>query len=77
MPHLVSVVTDLKERGIHFKSIHDGVMDTTSASGELIFNVSAALARFESSSGKGASGRKKTNFSGQSAGQNGQKAARG
>ncbi len=47
MPHLVAVITDLKERGIHFKSIHDGVVDTTSASGELIFNVFAALAQFE------------------------------
>ena len=37
MQHLVSVVTDLKERGIGFRSLRDGAIDTTSASGELIF----------------------------------------
>lgn len=47
MPHLVSVITELKERGIHFKSIHDGVIDTTTASGDLVFNIFAALAQFE------------------------------
>ncbi|MBU0992111.1 MAG: recombinase family protein [Proteobacteria bacterium] len=47
MPHLISVITELKERGIHLKSVHDGVVDTTSASGELVFNIFAALAQFE------------------------------
>jgi DNA invertase Pin-like site-specific DNA recombinase len=47
MPHLVSDITELKERGIHFKSIHDGVIDTTTASGDLVFNIFAALAQFE------------------------------
>ncbi len=47
MPHLVSIVTDLKERGIHIKSLNDGVIDTTTASGELVFNIFAALAQFE------------------------------
>ncbi|MFC1835010.1 recombinase family protein [Thermodesulfobacteriota bacterium] len=47
MQHLVSVVTDLKQRGIGFKSLHDGAIDTTTASGELIFNIFAALAQFE------------------------------
>ena len=39
MQHLVSVVTDLKEKGIGFKSLCDGAIDTTTASGELIFNI--------------------------------------
>ena len=45
--HLVNVVTELKERGIGFKSLHDGAIDTTTASGDLIFNIFAALAQFE------------------------------
>lgn len=47
LPHLVDVVTDLSKRGVHFKSISDGVIDTTTASGELIFHIFAALAQFE------------------------------
>src|SRR5271157_3442614 len=47
MQHLVSVVTDLKARGIGFRSLRDGAIDTTTASGELVFNIFAALAQFE------------------------------
>ena len=47
MQHLVSVVTELKSRGIGFRSLRDGAIDTTTASGGLIFNVFAALAEFE------------------------------
>ncbi len=47
MQHLVTVVTDLKAKGIGFRSLRDGAIDTTSASGELIFNIFAALAQFE------------------------------
>ncbi|MFH0823114.1 MAG: recombinase family protein [Pseudomonadota bacterium] len=47
MQHLVSVVTELKSRGIGFRSLRDGAIDTTTASGELIFNIFAALAQFE------------------------------
>lgn len=47
MQHLVSVVTDLKERGINFRSIQDGAIDTTTASGELVFNIFASIAQFE------------------------------
>ena len=47
MQHLVSVVADLKKRGIGFRSLRDGAIDTTSASGQLVFNVFAALAQFE------------------------------
>jgi DNA invertase Pin-like site-specific DNA recombinase len=47
MQHLVSVVTELKSKGIGFRSLRDGAIDTTTASGELIFNIFAALAQFE------------------------------
>jgi len=47
MQHLVSVVTELKNRGVEFKSLRDGAIDTTTASGELVFNIFAALAQFE------------------------------
>ena len=47
MPHLVQLIEELQERGVGFQSICDGVIDTTTASGELIFNIFAALAQFE------------------------------
>jgi len=47
MHHLVLLVENLKERGISFKSICDGAIDTTTASGELIFNIFSSLAQFE------------------------------
>ena len=47
MAHLVTLVEELQERGIGFRSICDGAIDTTTASGELVFNVFSALAQFE------------------------------
>ena len=47
LKHLVDIVTDLKDRGIKFKSLRDGAIDTTTASGELIFNIFCCLAQFE------------------------------
>jgi DNA invertase Pin-like site-specific DNA recombinase len=47
MSHLVTLVEQLRERGIGFRSICDGVIDTTTASGELVFNLFSALAQFE------------------------------
>jgi len=47
MPHLVVLVADLLKKKIAFKSICDGDIDTTTASGELIFNVFSSLAQFE------------------------------
>ncbi len=47
MPHLVGLIEDLRERGIGFRSICDGVIDTTTASGELVFNIFSSLAQFE------------------------------
>jgi len=45
--HLIDLVDQLRQRKIGFKSICDGAIDTTTASGELIFNVFASLAQFE------------------------------
>lgn len=47
MTHLVSLVEDLRQRGIGFRSICDGAIDTTTASGELVFNIFSSLAQFE------------------------------
>ena len=47
MHHLVILVKDLRKRKIAFKSICDGSIDTTTASGELIFNIFSSLAQFE------------------------------
>ncbi len=47
MQHLISIVSDLREQGIGFRSLNEGAIDTTSASGELIFNIFSALAQFE------------------------------
>lgn len=45
--HLVSLVDELRQKGVGFRSICDGAIDTTTASGELIFNIFGALAQFE------------------------------
>lgn len=47
MRHLVTLVEDLRENNIGFKSISDGAIDTTTASGELIFNIFSTLEQFE------------------------------
>src|SRR6476646_5722780 len=47
MRHLIDLVEQLRLRGVGFKSICDGVIDTTTASGELIFHIFTALAQFE------------------------------
>ena len=45
--HLVTMIEDLKQREIGFRSICDVIIDTTTPSGELIFHVFSALAQFE------------------------------
>ncbi len=47
LKHLIETVENLHERGILFKSICDGHIDTTTASGELVFNIFSSLAQFE------------------------------
>ena len=47
MPHLVALVEELLGKGIGFRSLQDGAIDTTTASGELMFNIFSSLAQFE------------------------------
>jgi DNA invertase Pin-like site-specific DNA recombinase len=47
MHHLVELIEVLQNRGIDFRSVSDGLIDTTSPSGELIFHIFSALAQFE------------------------------
>ena len=47
MRHLVELIGQLRDRGIGFRSVSDGLIDTTSPSGELIFHIFSALAQFE------------------------------
>jgi len=47
MPHLVTLVEELLGKHIGFRSLCDGAIDTTTASGELMFNIFSALAQFE------------------------------
>ena len=45
---LISIVNSLQERGIHLKSGHETI-DTSTASGKLIFHIFCSLAEFEAS----------------------------
>jgi len=46
LPHLITMITSLEERGIGFKSLTENI-DTTSSGGKLIFHIFGALAEFE------------------------------
>ncbi len=46
LPHLLSIVTTLRERQVSFRSLTEG-MDTTTPSGEFLFHVFGALAQYE------------------------------
>ena len=48
LPHLLTTVTGLKERGVAFRSLTEQ-MDTTTPQGEFLFHVFGALAQFERS----------------------------
>lgn len=45
--HLVNLVEQLKNKGVRFRSICDGVIDTTTASGELVFGIFSSFCQFE------------------------------
>src|SRR5258707_8644899 len=45
--HFVTLIDQLREKSIGFRSVCDGAIDTTTPSGELIFHVFSALAQFE------------------------------
>ena len=46
VPHLIEIVTKLGEQQVDFQSLNEHI-DTTTASGELIFTLMGALAQFE------------------------------
>lgn len=46
LPHLISLVAGLNDRGCGFLSLSENI-DTTSASGKLVFHIMGALAEFE------------------------------
>jgi DNA invertase Pin-like site-specific DNA recombinase len=46
VPHLIGLVTDLDKRSVGLVSLSDSI-DTTTASGRLVFTVMAAIAAFE------------------------------
>ena len=46
LPDLIARVTELRENGVGFKSLTEGI-DTTSAAGALVFHIFGALAEFE------------------------------
>lgn len=46
LPHLIEIVTDFKIRGIGFRSLNETI-DTTTATGELLFHLFGALAQYE------------------------------
>jgi DNA invertase Pin-like site-specific DNA recombinase len=47
MTHLVTLIQELLQRHVSFRSLNDGAIDTTTASGELVFHIFSALAQFE------------------------------
>ncbi len=46
LSHLVDLVAEFKRRGVGLQSLNDPV-DTTTATGELVFNIFASLSQFE------------------------------
>lgn len=48
LPHLLEVIRDLKAEGVGFKSVSDSI-DTSTASGQLMFSVMGSFAEFERS----------------------------
>src|SRR5215472_8898943 len=47
MAHLVTLIEGLLQRQVGFRSLSDGAIDTTTASGQLMFHIFSALAQFE------------------------------
>ena len=49
VPHLLEVAADLEARGVGLKCLDQGVIDTTTPTGKLLFTILAAVAEFERS----------------------------
>ena len=48
LPHLIEIINDLDERGVHLHSLTQGI-DTTTPMGRMVFSIMAALSEFERS----------------------------
>ncbi len=46
LPHLLSIASDLQDRGVELRSLSEAI-DTTTAGGRLVFHVFGAVAEFE------------------------------
>jgi DNA invertase Pin-like site-specific DNA recombinase len=46
LPHLIEIVTGLRSRSVGFQSLNETI-DTTTATGELLFHIFGALAQYE------------------------------
>lgn len=46
LPHLLQIITELREKGVGFRSLTEQ-MDTTTPHGELLFHLFGALAQYE------------------------------
>ena len=46
LSHLLSIIEDLKQKGVNFASVQDG-FDTSTASGKMVFSVIGAMAEYE------------------------------
>ena len=46
LSHLLSIIEDLKQKGVDFASVQDG-FDTSTASGKIVFSVIGAMAEYE------------------------------
>src|SRR5260221_14213795 len=44
---LLNLIGDMRKAGAHFKSLGDEMLDTTSANGELVFTILAAIATYD------------------------------
>ncbi|WP_145736958.1 recombinase family protein [Nitrospirillum pindoramense] len=47
LPHLLDVVAGLRDAGVAFRSLTEGIMDTNTPHGELLFHIFGALAQYE------------------------------
>jgi DNA invertase Pin-like site-specific DNA recombinase len=47
LPHMLDVMEGLKAKGVHFKSLTEPELDTTTAAGKMLFRMLAVFAEFE------------------------------
>lgn len=47
LSHLVKLIDDFEKRGVHFKSIQENFIDTSSPHGRFVFNLFASIAQLE------------------------------